>query len=86
MGTQVFGGFFIFFKGQYGVVCTMVYFTDFSRHQKAPFKGLARKSLILFSFYFISSYHNSGIHLVKAVVRSEVCEQEIERRHLHCER
>ena len=65
MGTQLFGGFIIFFfkgspaknkntsKGLYGVVCTMVYFKDFSKHQKAPFKGVARKSLI---FIFILFY------------------------------
>ena len=31
----------------------MVYFKDFSKHQKAPFKGVARKSLI---FIFILFY------------------------------
>ena len=64
MGTQLFGGFIIFFlrvtgekqkhfQGFVWGVCTMVYFKDFSKHQKAPFKGLARKSLI---FIFILFY------------------------------
>eukprot|EP00966_Prymnesium_polylepis_P073975 1716591-Prymnesium_polylepis.1 len=36
----------ITFKGFYGVVCSMVYLENNSRHQKAPFKGVARKSLV----------------------------------------
>ena len=36
----------------------MVYFKDFSKHQKAPFKGLARKSLIFIFilFYLLEPY------------------------------